>query len=203
MKVRQELKMESYAAYGDYSDKTLLACDGWFDMRALLVMSQMQLGAVAKARGIHLEMEVSEQTPRYFLGNPLRVNDILNNLGACALKHDNDSTIFFTVDAYPVQQNQYQMDITVTTSDGGISACLVQKGFSTCSQNGGGKGHRPRCLNIVQQLVSRLGGELIVENTSGCGTRYCAHLIMTSEVQDSQSQFFKKRRISKSHADSL
>ena len=79
--------------------KNILPCEQLFDLRTLLTKFHSQFEVVVRSRAIILEISVSEQTPRNFFGDPLRLNDILKNLCTYALNYLDDGCIFINVQA--------------------------------------------------------------------------------------------------------
>ena len=158
-----------------------LLVDGWFDLHALLGRFALQVGAVARSTGKFIEVTISKQTPRYFSGDNLRLIDVLNNVAAYALSHLDEGCILFNIDAYPIKQCKYRIDIVVVTTGVGIPYHRVNAVYLPDYNRSGQSGNS---LFVAKTIASLMGGDLTIENTFGWGTRYLVHLIMESEVPE-------------------
>jgi signal transduction histidine kinase len=170
--------MGNRSAHGRNSLNKICHCEQWFDLRNLFNKFKCQFDTVASSHGIVLEIFVAEQTPGNFYGDPLRLNDILKNLFTYALNHLDGGCIIFNVQATPAKQNDYRLDITMTTSGAGIPSYNFNKIFLPSTVTGG-QGHGS--LYIAKTLAVLMRGDLTVENTFGWGTNYRTHLIMKAE----------------------
>lgn len=156
---------------------------GWFDLHSLLDRFALHVGTIARSTGKLIEVTISEQTPRYFSGDYLRVTDVLNNVASYALSHLDEGIILFTVNAHPIRQCQYRVDIVVVTSGTGIPYHKFDAVFLP-DHRPGEPGYSNSSLYVAKTIATLMGGDLIVENTAGWGTRYLIHLLMESEVPD-------------------
>lgn len=157
----------------------LLPGEGWFNLRDSLDRFRGQFGALAKAKGIFLEITISAETPSYFAGDSLLIHELLANLASFAFDHLDDGGIFINVHAYPVRQNRYRLDFTLTTTGAGIPAARLQRIFQPV-HSGCREGHNS--LYVAKTIASLMKGDVAVENTFGWGARYHTHLIMKGDA---------------------
>ena len=100
-----------------------------FDLRALIANFGTQFGAVARAKGLSLALKVSQDLPRYFLGDPLRVIDLLNNMANFSLKHLKAGGIFLYIKTSS-QNRGRKIDLSL---EDGIPEPVSESSISTIS----------------------------------------------------------------------
>jgi K+-sensing histidine kinase KdpD len=153
----------------------------WFDLRSLLSRFELQVDTVAQSRGKIIGATMSEEMPGLYLGNPLCLNDILNNLASYTLFCLDEEGVFFNIQASPLEGGQYRLEITVTTTGSGIPPSRLMQIFQPASREGW-QGNSS--LYIAKTLARLLNGDLSIENTSGWGTRYNLHVVMESGITE-------------------
>jgi len=155
-----------------------------FDLYGLLAKFEQQFDAVAKTHGLFLGVNVYKDTPRYFLGDYLRVNDILTNLVRYIISHLQDGGIFLNVYSSPLDQGYYRLDLIFTDSGIGIPEDQLNKIFQPEYQKTV-SGHiykNTPSLYRAKLITSLMGGDVSVKTTFGWGTRYSAYILMKCGV---------------------
>jgi signal transduction histidine kinase/CheY-like chemotaxis protein len=144
---------------------------------------------LAKAQEKHIELiqHISRDVPLNLIGDPLRIQQVLNNLLSNALKFTEDGLISVSVRCKQVSED-IQLEFEVKDSGVGLSsahqALLFQpfnQGDETISRRYGGTGLG---LAICKQLTALMGGEIWVESQLGKGSIF--HF--TVKVQQDASQ---------------
>ena len=134
----------------------------------------------ADAKGLRFQVEFQENMPEWFLGDPLRVGQVLNNLLSNAIKFTAEGTItvtcaFAPAPPVPPDANSPGM-VSVSVTDTGIGmndeaiANLFQpftQADASITRKFGGTGLG---LAISNRLVQLLGGEFSVVSAVGQGT---------------------------------
>jgi PAS domain S-box-containing protein len=135
------------------------------------------LGHKAQEKQIKLLVDLDPEVPRQsFLGDPLRLGQILLNLTGNALKFTDHGSI--TVRARLLEDYQEDVLIRIEVADTGIgiSPQDQQRLFTAFEQADGSMtrkyGGTGLGLAITKRLVQLMGGEIGVESTSGAGSTF-------------------------------
>ena len=141
----------------------------------------------AQEKHIELIQHISRDVPLNLIGDPLRIQQVLNNLLSNALKFTEDGLISVSVRCSQVVDD-IQLEFEVKDSGVGLStahqAQLFQpfnQGDESISRRYGGTGLG---LAICKQLTTLMGGEIWVESQLGKGSIF--HF--TVKVQQDASQ---------------
>ncbi len=134
------------------------------------------IGLKAAEQGLGLDIEVAPNVPEILKGDPLRLGQILINLGNNAVKFTQQGGVNISVEL--VEQQGEQLRLLFCVSDTGIGMTPEQqdKLFQSFSQadssttrkyGGTGLG-----LSISKKLVEMMGGTIRVESKAGQGSRF-------------------------------
>lgn len=152
-----------------------------FDLRELIANFSKRFSEIAKARGVSLALKVSHDLPRYFLGDPLRVTDLLNNMALFSLKHLKVGGIFLHISSSSQNRGKELVEIELTDTGSGIPPGRLKSIFLPVSKRK--VAGSPFCevsLYIAKKISLQMGGDVAVQNSYWCGTRYVARLILES-----------------------
>ncbi|MCI5083148.1 MAG: ATP-binding protein [Saprospiraceae bacterium] len=152
-----------------------------FDNRAfrldhLLDMIKQTFQLKVKKEPIEVKIEMDEQIRKPFMGDPLRLNQILTNLLGNALKFTHEGEIGIEASLEKQEGETYWILLTIFDTGIGIPVDKLDLIFENFKQadlqvtrkyGGTGLG-----LSIVKQLVGMLGGNIVVESEVGEGTRF-------------------------------
>jgi len=114
--------------------------------------------------------------PRYLVGDPLRLGQVLINLANNAVKFTDTGEIVVSIEKASLQQDQVTLKFAVSDSGIGLNEEQMSKLFQSFSQadtsttrkyGGTGLG-----LAISKKLVGMMGGEIWVESEYGRGTTF-------------------------------
>jgi signal transduction histidine kinase/CheY-like chemotaxis protein/HPt (histidine-containing phosphotransfer) domain-containing protein len=154
-----------------------------FGLRLLLEDHLSPLGAVAEAKGIRLELRVSDQVPDSLRGDPLRLRQVLINLVGNAIKFTKQGRVTLSVALAVTDRqvpNQTRLAFEVADTGMGMDDDAILRLFTAYEQadasiarqfGGTGLG-----LSIVRQLVNLMSGRMHVSSTSGEGTQFQVEL---------------------------
>lgn len=136
----------------------------------------------AQRKQLHLVAMVYDDVPTPLTGDPLRIQQILNNLVGNALKFTHEGEVIVRVMLDNHEGQHVVLNLSVSDTGIGLSDAHQQALFSAFSQaepshsrqfGGSGLG-----LTICRQLIERMGGKIGVESELGKGATFSFTLPM-------------------------
>jgi signal transduction histidine kinase/FixJ family two-component response regulator len=149
------------------------------DIRAEVDQLVALMGPRAEARGLLLNARIHNSVPQQFVGDPVRLRQVLLNLVANALKFTDRGSVTIEVralDSNETEASEVELHFAVRDTGVGISPdnqarifdAFVQVAGATSAERGGtGLG-----LAIAARLVTVMGGQLQVTSTPGTGSTF-------------------------------
>ncbi len=151
-----------------------------FDVRHVVDQTAMILAGPAVDKGLELVVGCAPEVPRLVRGDPVRLGQVLANLGSNAVKFTDDGEVVLDVlveasdpldrphdDTVLLRVEVRDTGIGISDDEvDGLFDAFTQADRSTTRQHGGtGLG-----LAISRQLVEGMGGEIGVRSTPGVGS---------------------------------
>jgi two-component system, sensor histidine kinase and response regulator len=134
------------------------------------------VGQKAEEKGIVLEFSVAQETPRFLVGDPLRLGQILINLVNNAIKFTDKGKILVKVQTREATLDRVRLEFSVSDTGIGMSpeqmANLFQsfnQGDTSFTRKYGGTGLG---LAISKQLCELMGGNIAAESAVGKGSTF-------------------------------
>ncbi|BCZ44352.1 diguanylate cyclase [Clostridium gelidum] len=147
-----------------------------FDIKSLIEETIKAHSPSAIKKGIELNYTFSLAIPQYVLGDPSRLQQILNNLISNAIKFTERGEVRIKVKEIKNQDNELEIQFSVEDTGIGISEDNVGMLFKSFSQLDGSITRRfggtGLGLAISKQLSEIMGGRLWVESESGIGSKF-------------------------------
>ena len=147
-----------------------------FDSEALLADLHALFDHVAQSKGLGFSLTAAPETPRWLVGDVLRLRQILSNLLSNALKFTERGRISLQVECLERNEETTRLAWTVEDTGPGMDAATQARLFDPFTQGDestarrfGGTGLG---LSISHHLVDLMGGRLQVESTPGVGSRF-------------------------------
>lgn len=178
------------------------------------VISHVHTVTVQKAheKGLLLQLNVTQNVPRYLVGDAMRLGQILVNLVNNAIKFTERGSVQLKVEKLSEEEQQVGAPVllrfSISDSGIGMTADQIERLFSaftqadsSTSRKFGGTGLG---LSISRQLVELLGGEITVNSTFGIGS--CFEFTVPCNVCSEANLLAMGRAISTSknqYADTL
>lgn len=148
-----------------------------FRIGSLLENLDSLLGSKALAKGLQLITELDpELQQNEYLGDPLRLQQVLLNLVDNAVKFTERGTVRLSVRLIEPDANTAKIEFSVADSGIGMDSETLRRIFapfeqadSSTTRKYGGTGLG---LNICQRLVQIMGGQTTVSSTPGAGSTF-------------------------------
>ncbi|MCC5937500.1 MAG: PAS domain S-box protein [Lunatimonas sp.] len=141
-----------------------------------------------REKSLELVLDVSTDLPRYVMGDPVRLSQILNNLISNAVKFTKTGKVEITMSQVRKTGKAVTINFCVKDSGIGIPADKLDYVFEAFTQASsdttrkfGGTGLG---LAIVKKLVLLLGSDIEVESTEGKGTSFWFDLTFDLAAKD-------------------
>ncbi|MBL7860801.1 MAG: response regulator [Cyclobacteriaceae bacterium] len=168
-----------------------------FSLPDLLHSLLETFGIQAKEKGIKLTYHLDKEVHQVFVGDPVRLNQVLINLISNALKFTHSGSIHIEVFPAKIKNSIYQIQFNITDTGIGIPEDKLQTIFESFSQadasvtrkyGGTGLG-----LTIVKQLVELQNGSIQVVSKENEGSTFT----FTLPYRLSKSKVVNKPNIAK------
>lgn len=151
----------------------------------------------AQEKNLKLTYDISTEAKRPYIGDPLRIQQVLHNLLSNAIKFTATGTVTVNV-GIKTRHKRNRVDVELSVKDSGIGITseqlpLIFRKFTQADASifrkygGSGLG-----LSICKQLVEAMGGEINVESVKGKGSTFTLRLPLmmasTSRKKDEDTQ---------------
>ncbi len=134
------------------------------------------LGTLIENKALKFHLDIEQDVPRYLVGDPLRLGQILTNLTTNAIKFTPQGEILIKIKVNKLEDKNVTLHFSVQDTGIGISQESQQQLFSDFSQadtntsrkfGGTGLG-----LAICKRLTEMMGGKILVESQLGKGSTF-------------------------------
>lgn len=151
-----------------------------FDFIRVIEKIYVLFSAKAEEKGIGLELDLPEHLPEKLLGDPLRLEQVLSNICANAVKFTEQGKVTITMDIGEHSSTRIHLVIAVRDTGIGIptdsQAVLFQPfqqadGSTTRRFGGSGLG-----LSISKRLVELMQGSITLESREGAGSVFTLNI---------------------------
>ena len=160
-----------------------------FDWRELLEKEMTIFSLKCQEKNIELLLDFDPGLPRFIVGDPVRIRQVLVNLLGNAVKFTNHGEILVSVNYELPQDDIARQSLVLTVSDTGIGISpekieMIFEGFTqadgSMTRRYGGTGLG---LTISRNLVRLMGGEIVVRSEPGKGSSFCVRLPLETPPQ--------------------
>jgi PAS domain S-box-containing protein len=147
-----------------------------FDLHAMIHEACLEAGPPADSEGPRLDLQIAAEVPLRAHGDGRRLQQVLVNLLANAVKFTHAGTITVRVSASPTPTQGSLVGVEVADTGIGISPTTLQRMFEPFTQadtsttrlyGGTGLG-----LSIARELVELMGGRLTATSEPGVGSTF-------------------------------
>ncbi|MEM6845427.1 MAG: ATP-binding protein [Bacteroidota bacterium] len=151
-----------------------------FDLKKLLDGIQKLFSVKVEEQNVRLVFDTDEHLPDALVGDPIRINQILNNLVNNAVKFTEKGSVEVTTRIASQTDRSYQVEIAIKDTGIGIATEKLEHIFGSFEQAQGDitrrYGGTGLGLSIVKKLVELMQGEIWVESTEGEGSVFTVRL---------------------------
>jgi len=149
-----------------------------FDLLEAVINTAILFNGLAYTKGVEIIVNQPNDIPRNYVGDEIRIKQVLSNLINNAVKFTDDGHIFVNIFSHPVDKDRETHLIRVEVEDTGIGMSheSLETLFTEFSQidnsttrryTGTGLG-----LTICKRLIELMGGEIHVTSNPGKGSRF-------------------------------
>lgn len=147
-----------------------------FHLEDVFVQLNNLVGLNAKQKELKLLFDIDADTPSHLIGDPLRLGQVLVNLGNNAVKFTDSGEILVRVSTVPLNDGRVELHVSVSDSGIGMSPAQLDNLFQSFSQadasttrkfGGTGLG-----LAISKKLVEMMGGKIWAKSQIGQGSEF-------------------------------
>jgi two-component system, sensor histidine kinase and response regulator len=147
-----------------------------FQLREILGDTLKTLAVRAHQKGLELSLDVSPEVPEEFVGDPVRLRQVIVNLVGNGIKFTETGEVVVRVTGNSLNVDETELQFAVTDTGVGVLKEMHTKIFEAFSQadssttrkyGGTGLG-----LSITAQLVNLMGGGIRVESEPGQGSTF-------------------------------
>jgi signal transduction histidine kinase/DNA-binding response OmpR family regulator len=143
---------------------------------------------------VELLFDIGDDVPRYLFGDPLRLQQILINLGGNAIKFTERGSVLISIHQQAMTPDKVKLDFKIQDTGIGIAPEHQQKIFSGFTQAEGSITRRfggtGLGLAISKTLVELMGGQLSLQSNVGIGSLF-SFSIDIPLLSDSKIEAFK------------
>jgi len=161
------------------------------DMHQLLKRVEVMFEGQAKDKNLAWHIDNQLPISTYYIGDPVRIEQILINLVGNAFKFTNSGQVRICIKTAPNNQNHSNeiqtLQIEVTDTGIGIDSDALKTLFdaftqadSSTSRRFGGTGLG---LTISKELAQLMGGDITVQSTQGAGSTFNVSLQLSTSDQ--------------------
>ncbi len=158
-----------------------------FDLRAAVEDVIDALAPRASAKGLELAYLIHDQVPSQLRGDPIRLRQILMNLGGNAIKFTEKGEVVIRVELQEEIEKRATLLFSVTDTGIGIPKDKQKKIFENFTQADGSTtrkyGGTGLGLSISKQLVELMGGQNGVESQPGKWSRFWFTVKLEKQIE--------------------
>jgi len=147
-----------------------------FSIHQKLIIWNETLGVSAKDKNINLEINLNENVPEHLIGDPVRLSQIIYNLGGNAIKFTQNGNVTINIFIENIKDNIVNLQVDVIDDGIGINKDKFDSIFSSFAQANpnttrkyGGTGLG---LTITKQLIELQDGKIWITSEVGKGSTF-------------------------------
>jgi CheY-like chemotaxis protein/nitrogen-specific signal transduction histidine kinase len=152
-----------------------------FDLRATVGNALKMWRPQAREKGLRMRIEGARSLPSRVIGDPTRLNQVLNNLLSNAIKFTTAGSVTVKIDCAPAPGG-WTVSLSVADTGPGMTADKLDRLFMPFEQLEAGAarkhGGSGLGLAISRELARLMGGDLTATSAPGEGAAFTLHLTL-------------------------
>jgi len=174
-----------------------------FNLAETAAQYHKMLNVRAAQKGIELKLKLDDKLPKYVLGDPVRLGQILNNLIGNAIKFTEHGHVDIAVSSVGRMNDLHRIRFTILDTGIGIPADktdTIFSGFSQASSDTTRKfGGTGLGLSITKKLLELMNSKIDVKSELGRGSEFSFEL----EMKESTAALAEQEVILKTSTETL
>lgn len=164
-----------------------------FDLKAVLDLGLKSFSAIARQKGVTLQIEYVTDIPKTIIGDAIRLNQIYFNLVGNALKFTPSGKIHITVSMEPDNSHPDRLlgRLCVEDTGVGIPSDKIDQIFKPFVQAGGGVSENVTGtglgLTISRSLALLMGGDISISSEENRGAKVCCDFVVKRHRESKQT----------------
>ena len=147
-----------------------------FDLDHVLIKLTHLCADISEQKGLEFIIDCPETIPRFLVGDPLRLGQVLLNLASNAIKFTEQGEVLLSIELQQNTDTEVVLEFSIKDTGIGMSETTMNEIFNPFSQadasttrrfGGTGLG-----LSISQRLVTMMNGAIQAESNLGTGSRF-------------------------------
>lgn len=170
-----------------------------FNLRKTLSTTLSSTGYLAEKKNLKINLDIDPNLQEHYLGDELKICQILINLINNAIKFTAEGTVTIRVTCLHSENNIHQIEIKVEDTGKGIAPEALSTIFedfnqedASISKDFGGTGLG---LSICKKLVHLLGGDLTVKSELNVGTTFSFKLELAGLTENESEAINKEEPV--------
>lgn len=144
-----------------------------FELKSFLDHLSVLFETLSKEKNLHFNITVSEKLPKVLIGDKLRLNQILTNIVANAIKYTDHGGVELKISAFSIEAQTCTLKFDVHDTGRGMNREILGRVFEKYSKTDQLNSNRSSGLGlyITKELVDAMDGEIRIESAEGAGTK--------------------------------
>ncbi|WP_291968784.1 two-component sensor histidine kinase BarA [Candidatus Symbiopectobacterium sp.] len=150
------------------------------------------LAHTAHEKGLELTLNIQPGVPERFIGDPMRLQQVITNLLGNAIKFTEKGNIDIRIERHRQSHKQLELEIQIRDTGIGIAEGqqaqlfqAFQQADTSISRRHGGTGLG---LVITQRLVKEMGGDIRFQSAVNQGSTFWFHITLTCDPHGSMAE---------------
>ena len=145
-----------------------------FDLKKLIQTSTLGLKVLAESKNLNFDLNLDRLTHPVFVGDSVRLNQVIYNLVGNSIKFTNKGNVSFTICELDTYEDRSKLNFEIADTGMGMSPEDIQRILEPYAQaNGQGQSKIEGTglgMGIAIQLIDMMGGKLVIASELGLGT---------------------------------
>ena len=147
-----------------------------FSFREFLDQINVIVGGQCTDKGLHYECRIIGKTEDYYIGDEMKLKQVLINILGNAVKFTPEGSVTLTIEQFASFESHRSLRFVVQDTGVGMSKDYIPKIFDAFSQETEGAGSKLGStglgMAITKSIVTMMNGDIAVESEKGVGSAF-------------------------------